>query len=194
MTVFYLAQFLKELDDIRLQLSGTQATADASASSAQSVQLQCLALAKELKEKNSSLKEHEDRANRLVAQLNMLHVDLEERKASQKQLKDEVLRIERDIMQAVSMAERGKNCELMKILDKFSPKNFERMERFLTMKDQHIGRLRDDIEVLSAHWELKSKELESQVCVFFCSRTPLFWCILYFHTNGSLILTFCLFM
>ena len=165
MTVFYLAQFLKELDDIRLQLSGTRATADASASSAESVQLQCLALAKELNEKNCALKEHEDRANRLAEQLNMLQIDLEARKASQKQLKDEVLRVENDIIQAVSIAEREKNCELMKILDKVSPKNFERMEGFLTMKEEEIGRLRDDIEALSAHWELKTKELESQVCI-----------------------------
>ncbi|KAJ9696784.1 hypothetical protein PVL29_008812 [Vitis rotundifolia] len=156
-------RFLKELDDIRLQLSGTQATADISARSAQSAQLQCLALAKELNVKNSALKEHEDRANRLAEQLNMLHIDLEAREASQKQLKDEVLRIEKDIMQAVSRAEKGKNCELMKILDEVSPKNFEKIGGFLTMKDEEIGRLRDDIRVLSAHWERKTKELESQL-------------------------------
>lgn len=156
-------RFLKELDDIRLQLSGTRATADISLCSAQSAQLQCLALAKELNEKNSALKEHEDRANRLAEQLNMLHIDLEAREASQKQLKDEVLRIEKDIMQAVSRVEKGKNCELMKILDEVSPKNFEKMGGFLTMKDEEIGRLRDDIRVLSAHWERKTKELETQL-------------------------------
>lgn len=158
-----MAQFLRELDDIRLQLSGTRATADASASSAQSAQLQCLELAKELNEKNRALKEHEDHANRLAEQLNMLHIDLEERKDSQKQLKDEVLRIKKDIMEAVSKFEKGKDCEFVKFLDEISPKNFE-ISRFLTTKDEEIGKLRDDIRVLSAHWELKTKDLESQVC------------------------------
>ncbi|KAL3616089.1 hypothetical protein CASFOL_040383 [Castilleja foliolosa] len=43
----------KELDDLRTLLSATRATADASAQSAESAQLQCSALAKELEKKNS---------------------------------------------------------------------------------------------------------------------------------------------
>ncbi|KAK8591840.1 hypothetical protein V6N13_031866 [Hibiscus sabdariffa] len=68
-------KYLSELDDLRSQLTATQATADASAASAQSAQVQCLALLKELDEKNSSLKEHEDRVTRLGEQLDNLQKD-----------------------------------------------------------------------------------------------------------------------
>lgn len=157
-------QYLKELDNVRSQLSATQATADASAASAQSAQLQCLALVKELDEKNSSLKEHEDRVNRLGEQLDNLQKDLQSREVSQKQLKDEVLRIEQEIMQAVAKSGAKKDCELRKILDEVSPKNFEKINKHLSAKDEEIARLRDEIKVMSAHWKLKTKELESQVC------------------------------
>lgn len=157
-------QYLKELDNVRSQLSATKATADASAASAQSAQLQCLALVKELDEKNSSLKEHEDRVNRLGEQLDNLQKNLQSREVSQKQLKDEVLRIEQEIMQAVAKSGAKKDCELRKILDEVSPKNFEKINKHLSAKDEEIARLRDEIKVMSAHWKLKTKELESQVC------------------------------
>lgn len=157
-------QYLKELDNVRSQLSATRATADASAASAQSAQLQCLALVKELDEKNSSLKEHEDRVNRLGEQLDNLQKNLQSREVSQKQLKDEVLRIEQEIMQAVAKSGAKKDCELRKILDEVSPKNFEKINKHLSAKDEEIARLRDEIKVMSAHWKLKTKELESQVC------------------------------
>jgi len=38
----YYIQYLHELDDLRIQLSFTQATAEASAASAKSAQMQCL--------------------------------------------------------------------------------------------------------------------------------------------------------
>ncbi|KAF8392677.1 hypothetical protein HHK36_023026 [Tetracentron sinense] len=155
--------YLKELDDLRLQLSATQATADASAASAQSAQLQCLTLLKELDEKSSSLKEHEDRVNRLGQQLDHLQNDLQARESSQKQLKDDVLRIEQDIMQAVAKVGASKDCELRKILDEVSPKNVEKINKLLTMKDEEIARLRDEIRIMSAQWKLKIKELESQL-------------------------------
>ncbi|KAK8973945.1 hypothetical protein V6N11_046905 [Hibiscus sabdariffa] len=75
-------KYLSELDDLRSQLTATQATADASAASAQSAQVQCLALLKELDEKNSSLKEHEDRVTRLGEQLDNLQKDLQARECS----------------------------------------------------------------------------------------------------------------
>lgn len=152
------------MDNVRSQLSATRATADASAASAQSAQLQCLALVKELDEKNSSLKEHEDRVNRLGEQLDNLQKNLQSREVSQKQLKDEVLRIEQEIMQAVAKSGAKKDCELRKILDEVSPKNFEKINKHLSAKDEEIARLRDEIKVMSAHWKLKTKELESQVC------------------------------
>ncbi|XP_058215595.1 nuclear envelope-associated protein 2-like isoform X2 [Rhododendron vialii] len=154
---------LRELDDMRSQLSATKATADASAASAQSAQLQCLALLKELDEKNTSLKEHEVRVNRLGEQLDLLQKDLQVREFSQKQLKDDVLRIEHDIMQAIAKAGASKDCELRKILDEISPKNFENINKLLTVKDEEIAKLRDELRIMSAHWKIKTKELESQL-------------------------------
>lgn len=156
-------QHLKELDFLRSQLAATQATADASAASAQSAQLQCLALRKELDVKNSSLKEHEDRVMRLGEQLNNLQNDLQERESYQKQLKDEVLRVEQDIMQSIAKAGPGKDCELWKLLDEISPKNFEKINKLLIVKDEEISKLKDEIRIMSAHWKLKTKELETQV-------------------------------
>ncbi|KAA8536693.1 hypothetical protein F0562_029171 [Nyssa sinensis] len=156
-------KYLKDLDDFRSQLSATQATADASAASAQSAQLQCLALVKELDEKNSSLKEHEVRVNRLGEQLDLLQKDLQARESSQKQLKDEVLRIEHDIMQTLAKAGASKDCELRKILDEVSPKNIEKINKLLTVKDDEIAKLRDEIRIMSAHWKHKTKELETQL-------------------------------
>lgn len=156
-------QYLKELDEARAQLSVTEAAAEASAASAQSAQLQCLALLRQIDEKNSSLKEHEDRVNRLGEQLDHLQKDLQARESSQEQLKDEVLRIEREIMHAVAKAGANKECELRKILEEVSPKNFEKISKHLSAKDEEIARLRDEIRVMSAHWKLKTKELESQL-------------------------------
>ncbi|XP_057501826.1 nuclear envelope-associated protein 2-like isoform X1 [Actinidia eriantha] len=154
---------LKELDDLRSKLSVTQSTADASAASAQSAKLQCLALLKELDAKNSSLKEHEVRVNRLGEQLDLLQKDLQAREFSQKQLKDEVLRMEHDIMQAIAKAGISKDCELGKVLDEVSPKNFENINTLLTVKDEEIAKLRDEIRIMSAHWKIKTKELNSQL-------------------------------
>lgn len=98
-------------------------------------------------------------------QLDNLQKDLEARESTQKQLKDEVARVEHDIMQALAKAGSKRECELMKILDEVSPKNIEKMNRLLTTKDEEIGRLRDEIKILSAHWRFKTKELESQVSI-----------------------------
>ncbi|KAF5739956.1 myosin-11-like isoform X2 [Tripterygium wilfordii] len=154
---------LKELDSLRSQLAVTQTTADASAVSAQSAQVQCLALSKELDEKNNSIKEHEDRVIRLGEQLDLLQKNLQERESSQRQLKDEVLRIEQDIVQALSKASASKDCEMRKLLDEVSPKNVEKINRLLVTKDEEIAKLKDEIGVMSAHWKLKTKELESQL-------------------------------
>lgn len=151
------------MDGLRSQLSATQAIVDSSAVSARSAELQCLALVKELEEKNGSLKEHEDRVVRLGEQLDNLQRDLQARESSQKQLKDEVLRIENDIMQAVAKAGVNKDCELRKLLDEVSPKNFEKINKLLIVKDEEIGKLKDEIKIMSAHWKHKTKELESQV-------------------------------
>ncbi|XP_022156396.1 myosin-11-like [Momordica charantia] len=156
-------KYLHELDGLRLQLIATQATADASAASAQSAQNQCLALLKELNEKNSSLNEHEDRVIRLGEQLDNLQKELQARESSQKQLKDEVMRVEQDIMEALAKSGASKDCELRKILDEISPKNFEKINRLLVAKDEEIAILKNEIRTMSAHWKLKTKELESQL-------------------------------
>jgi predicted nucleic acid-binding Zn-ribbon protein len=144
-------------------MSVTQATAEASAASAKSAESQCLFLLKELNEKDRSLKEHELRVNKLGEQLALLQKDLEAREFSQRQLKDEVLRIETDIMDAVSKAGSKKDNELLKILSDVSPRNVENISKHLNAKDTEIARLRDEIRILSAHWTNKTKELESQV-------------------------------
>ncbi|CAA3012561.1 Hypothetical predicted protein [Olea europaea subsp. europaea] len=155
--------FNKELDDLRSQLSATKATADASAQSAQSAEAQCLALLKELEEKNFSLKEHEVRVNKLGEKLDILQKNLRARDLSQMQLKDEVMRREQEIMQTLAKAGANKDCELRKMLDEVSPENIEKMNRLLTVKDEEIAKLRDEIRIMSAHWKLKTKELESQL-------------------------------
>lgn len=156
-------EYLKELDDVRSKLIVTQEAADANASSAQSAQLQCVVLLKELDEKGNSLKEHEDRVLRLGEQLNHLQKDLQAREVSQNQLKDEVLRIEHEIMQAVAKAGANKDSELKRILAEVSPKNIERINKHLIAKDEEIAKLKDEIRFMSAHWKLKTKELESQL-------------------------------
>lgn len=165
-------QYLHELDGLRLQLIATQATADASAASAQSAQNQCLALLKELNEKNSSLNEHEDRVIRLGEQLDNLQKELQARESSQKQLKDEVMRVEQDIMEALAKSGASKDCELRKILDEISPKNFEKINRLLVAKDEEIAILKNEIRTMSAHWKLKTKELESQVRMHIVAAYP----------------------
>ncbi|KAK6911707.1 hypothetical protein RJ641_023800 [Dillenia turbinata] len=160
---FNTPQYLKELDTLRSQLSATQATADASAASAQSAQFQCSVLLKELDEKNSLIKEHEDRVNRIGEQLNNLQKDLQARESSQRQLKDEVRRIEQDILEAVAKAGVNMDCELKRLLDEVSPKNIDKMNKLLAAKDEEICKLRDEIRIMSAHWKLKTKELEAQL-------------------------------
>ncbi|KAF5194922.1 Nuclear envelope-associated protein [Thalictrum thalictroides] len=156
-------QYLKELDDVRSKLLDTQEAADTNADAAESAQLQCLALAKELDEKSNSLKEHEDRVTKLEEQLNHLQKDLQARETSQNQLKDEVLRIEKEIMQAVVKAGASKDCELKRILEEVSPRNIENINKHLAAKDGEIAKLRDEMRFMSAHWKLKNKELESQL-------------------------------
>ncbi|CAI9303186.1 unnamed protein product [Lactuca saligna] len=156
-------KYQRDLDHLTSQLSSTKATADASAISAQSAQLQCMALLKELDQKNKSLKEHEARVNQLAHQLDLLQKDLESRESSQKQLKDEVMRVEHDIMQALAKAGANNDCELRKILDEVSPRNLDKMMKLLSAKDEEITKLRDELRVMSAHWKLKTKDLESQL-------------------------------
>lgn len=166
-------QFLEEVDDLRSQLALTKEIAETSAASAQSAQLQCSVLTEQLDDKTRSLREHEDRVTQLGHQLDNLQRDLRTRECSQKQLRDEVMRIESEITEAVAKSRKGTECELRKLLEEVSPTNFERMNRLLAVKDEEIAKLKDEIRLMSAHWKLKTKELESQVrhpylCPFTC--------------------------
>ncbi|KAL0642838.1 hypothetical protein Bca4012_041128 [Brassica carinata] len=88
-------QFLEEVDDLRSQLASTKETAETSAASAQSTQLQCSVISQQLDDKTRSLREHQDRVTQLANQLDNLQRDLRTRECSQKELSDEVIRIER---------------------------------------------------------------------------------------------------
>ncbi|XP_020586549.1 spindle pole body component 110-like [Phalaenopsis equestris] len=156
-------KYLKELDDLRSKLSVTNATAEASAASAQAAQSQCLSLLKELDEKNSCIKENEVRLNLLGEQLDQLQRTLQERELSQKQLKEHVLNMENEIQGAVARAGDIRDCELQRILDEISIRNYEKINKLLIAKDDEISRLRDEIRFLSAQWKHKTKELESQL-------------------------------
>ncbi|PIN01065.1 hypothetical protein CDL12_26431 [Handroanthus impetiginosus] len=79
------------------------------------------------------------------------------------QLKDDVSRIEHEIMQALAYAGSDKDTELRKLLDEVSPRNFDKINKLLMVKDEEIANLKDDIRIMSAHWKLKTKDLESQL-------------------------------
>ncbi|KAF8110098.1 hypothetical protein N665_0088s0109 [Sinapis alba] len=153
-------KYVKELGDIKSQLEATQATAEASALSAESAQSQCRLLSKHLHERTGSLKEQEDQVTRLGEQLENLQKELKARESSQKQLRDEVSKVEGDIMCVVASEVRTKvNFEQ----DEDSPNNFERINKLLKVKDDEIARLRDELKIISAHWRFKTQELEDQV-------------------------------
>ena len=171
-TFLYAMQYLKDIDDLRSQLSAVQATADANVISAESAKLQYLDLLKELDEKSNLLKDYEDRVNRLGEQVK----DLQAREASQNQVKNEVLRMEQEIVHAVVEAGATKDCELRKLLDEVSPKNIEMLSKLLTARDKEIAKLREDMRDESRRYERKIKELESEVChcSVFCYKFPTF--------------------
>ena len=156
-------QYLGELDDLRTELTMTKVMADASAASAQLAQMECSALARDLDEKNNSIKQLENRVKRLAEQLDKLQEDLQVRESSQKKLKDEVRRVQHDIMQTVVKAGVRKDLELRQALSEDSLKNFEEINRLLSQKDQEIAKMRDEIKALSVHWKLETQELETQV-------------------------------
>lgn len=162
-SAFNANKYLGELDDLRTELTVAKVTADASAASAQLAQMECLALVKDLDEKNNSIKQLENRVKSLAEQLDKLQEDLQVRESSQRQLKDEVQRVQRDIMESVVKAGVSNDLELRKALNEVSPKNFEETNRLLSQKDQEIAKLRDEIKVLSTHWKLKTQELETQL-------------------------------
>lgn len=156
-------QYLRELVDVRSRLTETQALAEASAASAQSAESQCFSLLQELDKKNKLLEEQESRVTTLGRQLEELQHDLISREVSQRQLKEEIMRIEQEITFAVAKAGTDKDCELQKVLNEVSTKNFENLSKHLSAKDEEIARLKEEIKIMSTQWKLKTQDLEAQL-------------------------------
>jgi DNA repair exonuclease SbcCD ATPase subunit len=162
--LFLRKQFIKELEEFRLKLDTTKQTAEASADSAQSTKIQCSMLKQQLDDKTRSLREQEDRMTQLGHQLDDLQRGLSLRECSEKQLREEVRRIEREVTEAIAKAGiGGMDSELQKLLEDVSPMKFERMNRLVEVKDEEITKLKDEIRLMSGQWKHKTKELESQL-------------------------------
>lgn len=156
------------MEEFRSQLDATNVTAESSADSAQSAHVQCSLLKQQLDDKTRSLREHEHRVTQLGRQLDDLQRGLSLRECSEKQLREELRRIEREVTEAITKAAIGSNdCVLQKLLEDVSPMNFERMNRLVEVKDEEVKKLKDEIRLMSGHWKHKTKELESQVNPFF---------------------------
>ncbi|KAK4802058.1 hypothetical protein SAY86_000261 [Trapa natans] len=138
-------KYMKEVDDLRSQLASRQETAEASAAAAELTRLECLALTKELDVKNMYLKHQEDRVSKLAEQLDSLQKDLQARESFQRQLGVEV-------KQAVAT-----------VFDEVSPNSLNKINKFLAVKDKEIAKLKDEIRVMTAHWKMKTKELDLQL-------------------------------
>lgn len=160
-------QYLDELDELRSQLSLTQATSDASATSSQHMHEQCLDWLIKLDEKTSFLEEHGNRVNRIAEKLDLLQMDFQVKEASQKQLKEDVLRIGYEIMHEVRKAGASHDYELEKILEMVFSKNFEKFNEQLSAMDEEIASLRHEIKDMTDCWILRTKELELEVRIFF---------------------------
>ncbi|XP_057857041.1 nuclear envelope-associated protein 2 isoform X2 [Cryptomeria japonica] len=156
-------QYLRELEDARSRLAETQASAEASAAYAHSAELQCSSLLDELDKKNKLLIDYEIRVTRLEQKLDELQQDLYSREASQKHLREQVARMEHEINSAIAKAGAHKECELRKLLDEVSAKNFENLNKHLHTKEEEISRLKEEIKIMSSQWRIKTEDLEAQL-------------------------------
>ncbi|RWR94421.1 myosin heavy chain, cardiac muscle isoform [Cinnamomum micranthum f. kanehirae] len=156
-------QYLNELDKLRPQLSLTQATSEASATSTHYVKAQCLDLLISLDEKIRFLEEHENQVNRLTEKLDLLQMDLQVKEVSQIQLKDEVLRIGHEIMHEIMKSGANHDYELKKIFEMIFSKNFEKVNKQLSTMVEEIATLRDEIKDMTDCWITRTKELELEL-------------------------------
>lgn len=157
-------KFIKDLEEFRSQLDATNQTAEASADSAESTKIQCSVLKQQLDDKTRSLREHEHRVTQLGHQHDDLQRGLSLRECSEKQLREELRRIEREVTESITKAGIGSNdCVLKKFLEDVSPVNFERMNRLVEVNDVEVKKLKDEIRLMSGHWKHQTKELESQL-------------------------------
>ncbi|TKW12337.1 hypothetical protein SEVIR_5G029600v4 [Setaria viridis] len=156
-------QCRRKLDDLRSQLLITQTTAESTAASANSGLLHCSSLLEKLNDNENSLSEATYPVGNVAEQLNHFHEYLKSRDPSRGHIKDYYLTTESDIMNAFAKAGVDNVNELMKIMSDVSPKNSENINEDLIFEDDGNANLREGIRVLSAHWENKIKELESQL-------------------------------
>lgn len=157
-------QFRNELDGLRSQLSVIQATAESTAVSAKTTLLHCSCLLGKLNDKNNLMIEGEFLVNNVAEQLNQPDKYLESRDPSLRQLKDcYSSKTESDITDAFAKAGFDNVDEILKIHSDVPSKNSENIDQDLVLEDDGVAKLRQGIRVLSAHWENRSKELESQV-------------------------------
>ena len=157
-------QFRNELDGLRSQLSVIQATAESTAVPAKTTLLHCSCLFGKLNAKNNLMTEGEFPVNNVAEQLNQLHKYLESRDPSLRQFKDRYsLRTESNITDAFAKAGFDNVNEILRTHSDVPSKNSENINQDLVFEDDGVAKLRQGIRVLSAHWENRSKELESQV-------------------------------
>lgn len=156
-------QYLRELVDVRVKLGSAQEAADANAAAAALAESQCAMLMKEIQMKNEALQEHNAHTTKLSQQLSDLQQELRLRENSQKQLKDEVERLESEVKVAVTRVAARKDLEMKNSLEELSIKNAEQLSKHMSAKDEEIGRAREEIKLLSAQLRIKAQELEAQV-------------------------------
>jgi hypothetical protein len=126
--------------------------------------LHCSYLLGKLNDKNSLMTEGEFPVNNVSEQLNQLDKYHESRDPSLRQFKDCCsLRTESDITDAFAKAGFHIVNEILNIHSDVPSKNSENIDQDLVLEDDGVAKLRQRITVLSAHWENRSKELESQV-------------------------------
>ncbi|MCO5563965.1 hypothetical protein L7F22_017618 [Adiantum nelumboides] len=156
-------QYLRELVDVRVKLGSAQEAAEANATAAALAESQCATLVKEIELKSEALQEHDAHAAEMSQQLADVQQELRAREISQKHLKDEVERLENEVKVAVSRVVSNKELDQKNALEELSFKNAEQLSKLMNAKDDEIGRMREEIRLLSAQVRLKAQDLESQV-------------------------------
>eukprot|EP00250_Pteridium_aquilinum_P009608 c18791_g1_i1 orf=229-1236(+) len=156
-------QYLRELVDVRVKLGSAQEAADANAAAAALAESQCATVMKEIQMKTEALQEHDAHVANLGQQLTDLQQELRVRENSQKQLQDEVERLETEIKVAVSRVVVRKDLEMKNALEELSIKNDEQLSKQMGAKDEEIGRMREEIKLLSSQLRIKAQELEAQM-------------------------------
>jgi len=138
---------LKDLDDLRTKLSITQAAENASVALCQSTQTKCISLTKELDEKNSVLKDYEERLKTLELQLSLLENDPQSREHSQILLRGEVKPNEREVM----------------VLPPTSTKDNKIARKSDNIRGDVFVRFTEEVKFLSMHWKHTTNEFQSQM-------------------------------